>query len=156
VIFLRGEKMPTFSYRSNLNLDEKVMVTIVRIAELFKKDSSTIFKNYGLTFPQYNVLRVLDGSETGQNTITNIGKVLLVTGANMTGIAKRLEKNGFLIRKGDPNDERVTLLEITPKGRQTLNNISESKDKNIERYMEDFTNEEKDLLLKSLRTVIKK
>jgi DNA-binding MarR family transcriptional regulator len=156
VIFPRGEKMPTFSYRSNLSLDEKILVTIVRIAELFKKDSSTIFKNYGLTFPQYNVLRVLDGSETGQNTITNIGKVLLVTGANMTGIAKRLEKNGFLIRRGDPKDERVTLLEITPKAKQTLTNISESKDKNIERYMQDFTDDEKDSLLKSLRTVIKK
>jgi DNA-binding MarR family transcriptional regulator len=156
VIFPRGEEMPTFSYRGNLSLDEKILVTIVRIAELFKKDSSTIFKNYGLTFPQYNVLRVLDGSETGQNTITNIGKVLLVTGANMTGIAKRLEKNGFLIRRGDPKDERITLLEITPKAKQTLTNISESKDKNIERYMQDFTDDEKDLLLKSLRTVIKK
>lgn len=148
--------MLKFSYRSDLNLDEKIMVTIVRIAELFKKDSSTIFKNYGLTFPQYNVLRVLDGSETGQNTITNIGNVLLVTGANMTGIAKRLEKNGFLLRKGDPNDERVRLLEITPKGRKTLNNISESKDKNIERYLENFTDEEKDLFLKRLRTLLMK
>jgi DNA-binding MarR family transcriptional regulator len=148
--------MPKFSYRKDLNLDEKIMVTIVRIAEHFKKDSSTIFKNYGLTFPQYNVLRVLDGSETGQNTVTNIGKVLLVTCANMTGIAKRLEKNGFLMRKGDPKDERVTLLEITPKGRQALNNISESKDKNIERYLVDFTDQEKDLLLKNLRILTRK
>ena len=148
--------MSEFSYQSDLRLDEKIMVTIVRIGELFKKDSSAIFKNYGLTFPQYNVLRVLDGSETGQNTVTSIGKVLLVTCANMTGIAKRLEKNGFLLRKRDPKDERVTLLEITPKGRQTLSNISESKDKNIERYLEDFTAEEKDFLLKRLRILLKK
>ena len=38
----------------------------------------------------------------------------------------------------------------------TLNNISESKDKNIERYLEDFTDEEKDLLLKRLRILRKK
>ena len=80
----------------------------------------------------------------------------MVTCANMTGIAKRLEKNGFLLRKRDPKDERVTLLEITPKGRQTLSNISESKDKNIERYLEDFTAEEKDFLLKRLRILLKK
>ena len=148
--------MAKMNYQSDLSLNERIMVNIVRIGELFKKDSSAIFKNYGLTFPQYNVLRVLDGSETGQNTVTSIGKVLLVTCANMTGIAKRLEKNGFLLRKRDPKDERVTLLEITPKGRQTLSNISESKDKNIERYLEDFTAEEKDFLLKRLRILLKK
>jgi DNA-binding MarR family transcriptional regulator len=148
--------MAAFRYRSDLNLDEKIMVTIVRIAEGFKKDSSSIFKNYGLTFPQYNVLRVLDGCETGQNTMTSIGKVLLVTCANMTGIAKRLEKNGFLIRKGDPNDERLTILEITPKGKQTLMNISGSKDRNIERYLEDFDDEEKNLLLQRLRGLLGK
>jgi hypothetical protein len=30
-------------------------------------------------------------------------KIILVSGAKMTGIAKRLEKNGFLLRKRDPN-----------------------------------------------------
>jgi DNA-binding MarR family transcriptional regulator len=35
----------------------------------------------------------------------------------MTGIAKRLERDGFLIRKSDPRDERVTILQITAKGK---------------------------------------
>lgn len=148
--------MSNSAYKSNLSIDEKLMVTIVRMAEQFKKDSSLIFKNYGLTFPQYNVLRVLNDSENGQNTITSTGNVLLVTGANMTGIAKRLEKNGFLIRKGDPNDERITLLEIAPKGRQTLDNISQEKDENIERYFTDCTEDEKEKLLESIRKLLKK
>ncbi|MBW1912825.1 MAG: MarR family transcriptional regulator [Deltaproteobacteria bacterium] len=148
--------MSNSAYKSNLSIDEKLMVTIVRMAEQFKKDSSLIFKNYGLTFPQYNVLRVLNDSENGQNTITSTGNVLLVTGANMTGIAKRLEKNGFLIRKGDPNDERITLLEIAPKGRQTLDNISQEKDENIERYFVDCTEDEKEKLLESIRKLLKK
>jgi len=147
--------MSNSAYKSNLSIDEKLMVTIVRVAEQFKKDSYLIFKNYGLTFPQYNVLRVLNDSENGQNTITNTGNVLLVTGANMTGIAKRLEKNGFLIRKGDPNDERVTLLEITPKGRQTLGNISQEKDENIDRYFIDCTEDEKEKLLEKIRKLLK-
>jgi len=88
--------------------------------------------------------------------MTSIGKVLLATYANRTGFAKRLEKNGFLIRKGDPNDERLTILEITPKGKQTLLNLSGSKDKNIERYLEDFTDEERSLLLQRLRGLLRK
>ena len=81
---------------------------------------------------------------------------MLVSGANMTGIAKRLEKNGFLIRKNDPNDERVTLLEITPKGRQTLKNISEEKDRQIKKYLESHADQEKHQILSSLKKILKK
>jgi len=142
-------------YKNDLSLDEKVMMAIVRLAEFFKKNSANIFKNYGLTFPQYNVLRVLDSSENRQNTISNVGKIMLVSGANMTGIAKRLEKNGFLLRKSDPNDERITLLEITPKGREQLKNISMEKDANIARYLRHFSDEQKKEVLSLLRSVIR-
>ena len=58
--------MPTSDYKSNMSVDERVMMAIVRVAELFKMESSAIFKNYGITFAQYNVLRVLDASKNGQ------------------------------------------------------------------------------------------
>ena len=37
-------------YKSDVTMDEKVMVALVKASELFKKDSDAIFKNYGLTF----------------------------------------------------------------------------------------------------------
>lgn len=143
-------------YRSDLSAEEKVLMAIVRVGEFFKREHSAIFRNYGLTFPQYNVLRVLDASENGQNTMTNISKIMLVSGANMTGIAKRLERNGFLIRKGDPTDERVTLMEITPKGRQTLKNIERPKDDFLARILADFSEEEKIQVLNRLGRILNK
>ena len=142
-------------YKNDLSLDEKVMMAIVRIAEFFKKNSGNIFKNYGLTFPQYNVLRVLDSSHKRQNTISNVGKIMLVSGANMTGIAKRLEKSGFLLRKSDPNDERITLLEITPKGSERLKHIANEKDAIISRYLAHVSDDQKQLLLLLLRPIIR-
>lgn len=142
-------------YKNDLSLDEKVMMAIVRLAEFFKKNSAYIFKNYGLTFPQYNVLRVLDSSDNRQNTISNVGKIMLVSGANMTGIAKRLEKNGFLLRKRDPNDERITLLEITPKGSERLKHISDEKDSLISRYLAHISDDQKQLLLSYLAPMIR-
>jgi len=140
-------------YKSNMDLNEKALISIVRTSELFKNRISNLFKNYGLTFPQYNVLRILEVSENGQDTITNVSKILVVSGSNMTGVAKRLERGGFLIRKSDPNDERITLLEITPKGRQTLRNVAEEKDKILSRYLEDQTDEQKNGLLLSLSQI---
>ena len=145
--------MGKIEYKSNMDLNEKALISIVRTSELFKNRISNLFKNYGLTFPQYNVLRILEVSENGQDTITNVSKILVVSGSNMTGVAKRLERGGFLIRKSDPNDERITLLEITPKGRQTLRNVAEEKDKILSRYLEDHTDEQKNGLLSSLNQI---
>lgn len=147
--------MENTGYKNDLNVDEKVMMAIVRVAELFKKDSGAIFQEFGLTFPQYNALRVLDASGKGQNTITNVCKVMLVSGANMTGIVKRLEKSGFLTKKKDPSDDRVTILAITAKGKRTLKKISLKKDHHIRMQLNGFSEEEKEDIVKSLIRMMK-
>ena len=153
---MQDKKVDRGGYKSDLNADEKVMIAIVRAAELFKKESGAIFKNYGLTFAQYNVLRILDATPNRKNTITNVSRIMLVTGANMTGVAKRLEKSGFLIRRGDANDERITLLEITPKGRQSLKNIREEKNENLRKYMNSFSPDEKEEMLSRLKQILRR
>jgi DNA-binding MarR family transcriptional regulator len=143
------------SYVSDLSINEKVLIAMVRAAELFKRSHTAIFRNYGLSFPQYNVLRVLDASQNGRNRISEVSRIMLVPGANMTGIAKRLERDGFIIRKSDPSDERVTILEITPKGRRTLKNIEQEKERSIGRILKDFSKTDKTELLDRLKRLIK-
>jgi DNA-binding MarR family transcriptional regulator len=145
----------TRSYVSDLSINEKVLMAMVRAAELLKRTHTGIFRNYGLSFPQYNVLRVLDASQNGRNRISEVSRIMLVPGANMTGIAKRLERDGFLIRKSDPDDERVTILEITPKGKRTLKNIEQEKERSIDRILKDFSKKDKVKLLDNLKQLIK-
>jgi DNA-binding MarR family transcriptional regulator len=143
-------------YVSDLSTDEKVLMAMVRAAEIFKRSHSAIFRDYGLSFPQYNILRVLDASRNGINRISEVSRIMLVPGANMTGLTKRLEKNGFIIRKSDPKDERVTLLEITPKGKRTLKNIEQEKDRTTEIMLEGFSRQDIKGLLDNLKKLIKK
>lgn len=147
--------MNKINYDSDLTFDEKVMIAVVRAAENYKRTHSAIFKKYGLSFPQYNILRVLESSENGRNKTSVVSKIMLVPGANMTGLAKRLEKNGFLFRKRDPKDERVTLLEITQKGRQSLSLIEKEKDEAIDFILQDLSQKEKTILLDHIKTIIK-
>lgn len=147
--------MSTIPYQSDMSIDERVLMAIVRIAERFKKNSSALVKDWGLTFSQYNVLRVLDASENGQNTMKNVNRILLVSSANMTGIAKRLEKNGFIVRTSDPHDDRSKRLQITPEGTQVLKDISEHKERSVQRYLANFTDDQKTVLLETLRKVLK-
>jgi DNA-binding MarR family transcriptional regulator len=143
-------------YVNDLSSDEKIIMALVRAAEKYKKESGAIFKQHGLTFSQYNALRVLDASEGGQNTISSVSRTMLVSGANMTGVAKRLEKNGFLYRKSDPRDERITLLVISPKGKETLREIASAKNSFVEGYLSNYSEEEKRTFFSMLKRIIQK
>jgi DNA-binding MarR family transcriptional regulator len=143
-------------YVSDLSVNEKVLMALVRAAENFKRTHTAIFRRYGLSFPQYNVLRVLDASRNGRNKISEVSRIMLVPGANMTGIAKRLERDGFLIRKPDPHDERVTLLQITSKGRRTLKNIKREKDLSIDKLLSPFSEKDKTDLIDRVKQLIKR
>ena len=143
------------TYKSDLSTDEKVLMAIIRVAEHFKRVHSSIFRNFGLSFPQYNVLRVLDASKNGQNKISDVSRIMLVPGANITGLAKRLEKDGFIIKKSVPEDDRVTLLEITPKGKKALQNIEKEKDQWLELMMKNLSKKEKVELLDKVKIILK-
>jgi DNA-binding MarR family transcriptional regulator len=146
--------MNQYSYKSDLSNDEKVLMAIVRAADIFKRIHSSVFRNFGLSFSQYNLLRVLDASSKGQNKMSEIGRIMLVSGANITGIAKRLANDGFIIKKSDPTDDRVTILEITPKGKTTLKNIEKEKDKWLEVMLGDLSRSDRlDLLGKTTRII---
>lgn len=147
--------MNSTHYKSDLSTDEKALMAVVRTAEIFKRLVSAIFREYDLSFPQYNILRVLDASTDGQSRITEVSRIMLVPGANMTGLAKRLEKGGFILRNSDPKDERVTLLQITPKGKQTLADIEKAQDRYLKTMLQGFSQKEKLDLLDKVRRLIK-
>ena len=142
-------------YTSDLSIDEKVLMAIVRVAEVFKRNHSAVFRNYGLSFPQYNVLRVLEASSNGQNKMSNVSRIMLVPGANITGLAKGLVKDGFIIKKSDDKDERVTILEITPKGKGTLKHIKKEKDKRLALMLNNLSENQKLELLDKVRSILK-
>ena len=143
------------TYKSDLSADEKVLMAIVRAAEIFRRNHAAVFRNFGLSFPQYNVLRVLDASKKNQSKMSDVSRVMLVPSANITGLAKRLEQAGFIIKKPDPKDERVTILEITPKGKRTLKNIEAEKDQRLESMLKNLSKGEKLDLLDKIKRILK-
>jgi DNA-binding MarR family transcriptional regulator len=143
------------TYKSDLSTDEKVLMAIVRAAEFFKRSHSSVFKNFGLSFPQYNVLRVLEASKNGQNKISDVSRIMLVPGANITGIAKRLAKEGFIVKKSDPSDDRVTILEITLKGKKALKNIERQKDLRLKLMLKNLSIKQKRDLVDKVKRILK-
>ena len=138
----------------SLSSDEKVMIALGRAAELFKRRSSCIFSYFGLSFSQYNTLRVLDSANGGSLSITEISKLLLVSTPNMSGIAKRLAKSGFAERLSDEKDDRKTILRITPKGRQVVHEISPLHEGSVAEILKGCNTADRDSMLDMLKKML--
>lgn len=76
----------------------------------------------GVTGPQRLVIRIvgqLPGTSAG-----HVSSILHIHPSTLTGILKRLEVRGALVRKADPSDGRRVKLYLTPRG-QLLNRTRE-------------------------------
>lgn len=142
--------------KKTFGIDERIMMAIVRVSERFKRKSSAIFSGYGLSFSQYNVLRVLDSDPSGKGSITEISVQLLVSTPNMSGIAKRLEKSGYVDRIRDASDERRTILILKPAARKVLREIESLQKKNVESFLITCLPENKQAFLDLLKDMLKR
>ena len=147
--------MSNSNYKSNLTIDERVLIATVRAAEFFKRVHSSVFKKYGLSFSKYNLLRALDASSHGRGRISDVSRIMLVPNANITGVAKRLAKDEFIVKKSDPTDDRVTILEITQKGKDAIRTIEKDKDSSLQMMLKGLSNNEKSAFLKKINTILK-
>jgi DNA-binding MarR family transcriptional regulator len=74
----------------------------------------------GLTPQKFNVLMELAASPDGRLSLSEVGRRLIRSAANVTTLVDRLEADGLVRRVGDPADRRVTLAEITQPGWRVL------------------------------------
>jgi len=73
---------------------------------------------YGLSFPAFNLMMILH-SPSYRDTgcpMSRLGELLLVSKANVTGLADSLQRKGLVRRVEAENDRRIKLLQLTPEG----------------------------------------
>ncbi|MDH2900844.1 MAG: MarR family transcriptional regulator [archaeon] len=99
-------------------------------------------RRYGLTPPQYSVLRAIGQSQIGSLAMNEIGKDLIVTYANITQIVDNLEKGHYLKRVRETEDRRIVRVRLTQKGRSLWKKISAIHRKQIAELMRGLPAEE--------------
>ncbi|WP_232014164.1 MarR family winged helix-turn-helix transcriptional regulator [Glycomyces terrestris] len=72
----------------------------------------------GISTVQFQILMALNGA--GQLTMTQLADGVVYSRSGLTYQAGLLEKAGLVTRGPSPEDERATLVAITPKGRDTV------------------------------------
>jgi DNA-binding MarR family transcriptional regulator len=132
------------------SIEIRIIMELIKLGEKYKKEETKNFRKHGLTFAQHNLLCILEAGRKGQNSMTHVSGKMVTTGGNLTGIAKRLEKGGLLLRKKDPLDERKTILEIRPQGRKKLNALRSEREKGAKELLANLSREKKAELLEFL------
>jgi MarR family 2-MHQ and catechol resistance regulon transcriptional repressor len=100
---------------------------------------------YDLSQQQWTLLGVLYRAGQGM-TMTELGKNLLVTKANMTGMIDRLERDGYVTRHPDQFDRRVTKVMLTDKGTTFMQEIEAPRDEFTAEMLSSFSDQDVDQL----------
>lgn len=117
--------------------------------EIHKKEYKTI-KSSGLTIAQFGVLEALYNK--GDMNINEIIESILTTSGNMTVVIKNLEKDGLINKTIDPKDKRSSIISITEKGINIIEEMLPSHIENINSIFNVLTEDEKI----TLKNILKK
>lgn len=100
-------------------------IQIMRAAEALAADFAPLFKQYGLTHQQYNVLRILRGAGERGLPILDIGERMINRLPDMTRLIDRMEKMNWVARRRCTEDRRVVWVQLTNEGRRLLEKLDQ-------------------------------
>ena len=94
-----------------------VVTSIMRLQQVYLAKADAVLRPLGLTFARYEVLMLLTFSKKGALPLGKIGERLQVNAASVTNAVDRLEAQGAVTRRSNPDDGRGTLAVLTTSGR---------------------------------------
>ncbi len=137
--------------------DEKFGLIIRRISHAVKKDTDNYLKKWDLTMSQAMVLEYLNNTSSVDLTQRAIEQHFNLQHPTVSGILKRLEKNGFISTATSETDRRVKKIFMTEKALQIDTRAKEHQAETEELFVKGLSPEEiatlRCLLLRTLKNI---
>jgi DNA-binding MarR family transcriptional regulator len=105
------------------SIHEEAALNIVRTSALLGADFEQVFKPYGITATQYNVLRILRGADEKGLCRNDVRDRLLTKMPDATRLLDRMEKAGLISRSREQEDRRLVATRLTKKGRELVDEL---------------------------------
>src|SRR5579862_9373137 len=103
---------------------EEAALSIVRTSDQLQIRFARLFREFGLTPSQYNILRILRG-EGKPLPILEIASRTITVVPGITGLIDRLQQAGFVNRLRCEKDRRVIYVALTDQGIKILADLDE-------------------------------
>jgi DNA-binding MarR family transcriptional regulator len=100
-------------------------------SEVFARNSRNAFVNLleelgiELTRPQYFMLKMIQDNEPC--SISSLADKMGVKPSAVTVMLDRLEQADYVVRRHDEQDRRIVLVQLTPKGLDSLRKVDEAR-----------------------------
>ena len=123
------------------DLRHETLLNIVHTANLLASAGGPLFRQFGLTEAQFNLLFALLHKRR-DITQTDLGKRLVVTRATITSVLDKLEEKGLVERRDVPANRRIYHVELTPEGRALIEELEPLYREEVHRAMADLSDGE--------------
>ncbi len=107
------------------HLEEEVFLNLQRSAQALTQAIGKVLKFAELTGVQYNVLRILRGSQDTGLLCNEISERMVTKDSDITRLLDRLESSGLVMRERHLKDRRAVVTRITPRGLKVLVELDE-------------------------------
>ncbi|WP_404713667.1 MarR family transcriptional regulator [Sphingomonas sp. MMS24-J13] len=125
--------------------------TLLATREAVMAPLRPVLREHNISEPLWRVMRVIN--DRGAPDATSLAEVGLLHGPSVTRILKELEERKLIVRAGDPDDRRRTMVALSPEGRALVKVIGRSIIRILHEYSERFDNDRLDRLMDELRAL---
>lgn len=123
----------------------KAMINIKFTANWMNNLQNRSLEQFGLSIPQYNILRILRGSQGDPLSVNSIRDRMVEKSPNTTRLMDKLIDKQFIERVRCDHDRRVVYVSITNEGLKLLQQMDDHF-QNIDDFMSKITEQEANTL----------
>lgn len=104
-------------------LEQEAYLNIIRTASQLTDAMELVLKPSGITLVQYNVLRILRGSEPDGLCRNELRERMLNRMPDVTRLLDRMEESGLVTRSREQEDRRQVRTQLTPRARRLVDEL---------------------------------
>ena len=138
-----------------MGLTTKSVINIMYTSRMVEENIQTVLKEFDLSMPQYNVLRILRGQRGNPANLSTVQDRMIDKSSNTTRLVDKLLKKNWVKRQVCANNRRKVELFITEDGLKILSTLDPLMEANNEKLVSTLSETELETLnnlLDKLRT----
>ncbi|MBV6442921.1 MAG: MarR family transcriptional regulator [Haliscomenobacteraceae bacterium CHB4] len=106
---------------------QRALLNIMFTASWLDCFLSRQLRPYGLTGPQYNILRILNGSYPKGLSVLDIKSRMIDRSSNVSRLVEKLRLSGLVERVPHAEDRRMVIVSISEPGKKLLTEIEKAR-----------------------------
>ena len=128
-------------------------MALLRTASVVGRTLARVLEPWGLSFAQYNALRIVRGAGPGGIATLSIRERMIEEGTTITRLLDKLEEAGLVRRERSVPDRRQVICHATDAGKRLLDEIDPVVDAADEEVMASLSTRQHEQLIQLLDAV---